>query len=178
MQKQKRFKLVGVCCALWLSACGEPTSTAAEAAKMGVPSSTPTAAAINTNGAGCELFPAGLLQQLGIGYQMVRNLALAGGKNLPTMEKNNMVPEPQTFRVFADVFEQLDISGVEALPNFDKPDVSAPSIRELADKLEAALAQKDNLNHPAWAELADFSKRPLNRQQSSINYYLSELGCK
>jgi hypothetical protein len=177
MQKQQmKFRLLGVCCVLWLCSCGEPATTEVEVVEVDSPNSTP-AATINTNGGSCELFPAGLLEQVGMGYQMVRNLALAGGKNLATMEKNNMAPAPETFRSFADVFEQLDVSGVETLPNFDKPEIAAPSIRELADKLEAALTQKDNLDHPAWSELAEFSKRPLNRQQQSVNYYLSELGC-
>jgi len=133
---------------------------------------------ILAGGVGCENFPAGLVEQVGKDYVLVRNLALAGGKNVATMEKAMGLPQPETFRQFADVFEQLNVSGVEVLPNFDAPAVTAPAIRELADKLQAALAQSENLSDPAWAELTDFSKRMQNRQQSSVNYYLSQLKCK
>ena len=150
--------------------CGDPTTPQSE--------STADVTTISSGPIGCDVLSSELIKQVGIDYQLVRNLALAGGKNLALMEKNNNVPKPETFRTFASGFARLDISTVEALPNFDKPEVSAPSIRELADKLEAALVQKDNLSHPAWAELADFSKRRQNRQQSSVNYYLNELGCK
>jgi len=137
------------------------------------------ATTIMSNGqAGCDSLSTELTKQVGMDYQLVRNLALAGGKNLALMEKNNTIPKPETFRTFASSFEQLDVSNVEPLPNFDNPEITAAAIRELANKLEAPLAQKNNLEHPAWTELADFSKRRQNRQQSSVNYYLSESGCK
>jgi len=162
--------------ALGLSGCGEePAETQTTTMNTADPAPDSTLASAS---AGCEILPADLLNEVGMAYQLVRNLALAGGKNLAMMEKNMNTPRPETFRTFATAFEQMDVSTVEALPNFDKPGVAAAGIRELADKLEAALAQKDNLSDPAWAELAEFSKRRQNRQQASINYYLSELGCK
>ena len=152
-----------------LTGCGAPADSEIESV---------TATTSEVRGVlGCDSFPNALLQQIGLGYQQVKNLALAGGKNLGTMKKTMGLPDPATFRTFADIFQRLDVSSIEALPNFDAPPVTADNIRELAAKLDAALAAQEDLQNPAWDELAQFTKTRVNRQQTSINYYLGELHC-
>lgn len=170
IQRQRAFLVCLFSTTLFLTGCGESTPDAA------APSETQTTSTGESRE--CEKLSAELVQRVGMEFQLTRNLAMTGGKNLASMEKNMSLPSPDTFRSFATEFEQVDASSVESLPNFDKPAVAANSLREFADKLQAALAQKENLDHPAWAELTEFSKQKQNRLQGSVNYYLSELGCK
>jgi hypothetical protein len=171
--KMKMEKLGIFTLACLLVACGERAST---------PDNNTTSPSASSNvvqsGAGCEVFPPSLITEVGMAYQMVLNLAFAGGKNLDSIEKSMGLPKPELFRAFATAFEKLDVSAVKPMSTFDKPEVSVPLMRELADKLEAALAQRNQLDHPAWTEFAEFTKRSQARQQMSMGYYLSELGCK
>jgi len=80
---------------LGLSGCGEPAETQTTTMNTADPAPDSTSASAS---AGCEILPADLLNEVGTAYQLVRNLALAGGKSLVMMEKNMNTPRPEKRR--------------------------------------------------------------------------------
>ena len=122
----------------------------------------------------CGAFPEDLVRQAAMGYTAVRQLDPA--RNLETLEEFGGLPDPSVFRAFADLFEQLDTSGIEAM-QFDTPDTTAVGQRQLADLLEAALSVRDDPAHAAWSAFRAFADENLTRQQLSMNYYMNEAGC-
>ena len=122
----------------------------------------------------CRAFPEDLIRQVAMGYTAIRQLDPA--RNLETLEELQALPEPAAFRAFANAFEQLDVSGIEAL-QFDTPDTTAAGQRQLADLLAAALAVRDDPGDPAWVQYQTFVAENVTRQQLSMNYYMSEAGC-
>ena len=147
--------------------------------EMGADAGTGTPAGATAQGASggtldCSAFPEELIRQVAMGYTGIRQLDPT--RTLETLEELGGLPDPSTFRAFADVFERLDRSDIEAL-QFDTPDTTAVGQRQLADLLEAALSARDDAENPAWAELQTFVDEHLARQQTSTNYYMSEADC-
>jgi hypothetical protein len=119
-----------------------------------------------------------VLGKIGIQRQLVLNLSMGKGSNLKSMEETMGVPEPALFRQLATVMDELAEGGVKPSPIFDAPDLVAQDLNKTAELLENALAAREHLTHPSWAELSEFyNQKFFVRHNSAINYYLNEAGC-
>ncbi len=121
----------------------------------------------------CSAFPMDLIVQVAQGYSQVPHLT---SENISRMRDALSVPDPSSFRTFADAFEQLDTTGIEPF-RFDAPTTTAEGQRRLADLLEHALAMPDDAGGTAWSEFRTFVAENATRQQLSVNYYMGEAGC-
>ena len=111
----------------------------------------------------CSAFPEELIIEVALGYARVRQLT---PENLEFMQESLGLPDPAAFRTFADAFEQLDISGIETM-QFDTPDTTVVGQRQLADRIEAALAARDEPDNPpglrsgrSWTRTSHDSSSP------------------
>ena len=121
----------------------------------------------------CSDFPEQLLVDVAMGYQLVMQL---GPDNVQTIEEAAGLPDPEAFRTFGRAFERFDTSGIGDAP-FQTPDVSGVEQHQLADLLEAALADRDDPDADSWVAFRAFVDGDMTRQRLSMNYYMSEAGC-
>jgi len=123
----------------------------------------------------CSAVTEDLLVRVGIGYQLV--MQIDPERNLETMEATGGLPDPEAFREMADVMADMDASEMELL-QFMPPEELAAELRQLANLLEAALAQRDYPADPAWQTLRDFVIASAPRQQMSVSYLLDQASCR
>jgi len=123
----------------------------------------------------CSAVTEDLLIRVGIGYQLVKQIDPE--RNLETMEASGGLPDPEAFRDMADVMAGMDASEMDLL-QFMPPEELAAELRQLANLLESALAQRDYPADPAWQTLRDFVAESAARQQMSASYLLDEAGCR
>jgi hypothetical protein len=149
-----------------------------DAADAGGPETAPAVSAptVPAGTVDCSAFPEEVIIEVALDYTRVRQLT---PENLEFMQESLGLPDPAAFRTFADAFERLDSSGIETM-QFDTPDTTVVGQGQLADRIEAALAardERDEPDNPPWAALRAFVDENLTRQQLSTNYYMGEADC-
>jgi hypothetical protein len=131
-----------------------------------------------TAAADCSAFTEDLRNRLGLEAQLVLNLSLGDADTYDAMVETTGLPDPETFRQVRQAFENLDLSGVEMNPFFQRPPEIVSGLTNTAELLQDALAAGTRRPDPAWDALSDFYTSDFFvTHNASINYYLGEVGC-